>query len=730
MGNLQHFFARYIRSAGHYCLPVLLTLFGLIVPIPFACAQNQQEDGLFLTVPVQINEEAVERIREKVRRAVVQEKRSIRVVVFDFNPNGQPAASGYFGGCLELKDYIHKLGSNQVAELKGVPHHREVLTVAFVHDKVSKHTVLPVLACKERILSENATMGNVLDGQPINTMSDEIRAAYDSVTTPATVDVVWKMIDSNMVLMKLAKLPPEFVSKRKVDDHPAWKKYKPKVAIGPEQTIFTADQLEEFGLTGAERAKSRLQLQTRLGLNPRSLKEDWLAGQTKVPWLLEVHGDVDAGNMDSLKRRLNHAVRDGANLVMIKLNCTGGKDFSLAAETAEFLIGLKTNKGHRVQTIAYIPPGKSLGVGTLLALGCMEIYMANNAALGDFSAFAAAGPEELASKRKILMELVEKHGYPPLLFRATLDPKLQLVKVTTVGGPFVLQQRNAGNLDTGELQKKNNGPFLKIDASTAQEWGVSLANDVNSQAELFAQVDVDPNRVTYSSGDWLDAVVGFLRHPIVIVVLLLIAVAGLILEIQMPGFGAPGIIAAICFVLFFWSASFGGSASITMLAIFLFLLGLVLLAVEVFIFPGFGVTGISGILLVVVGLSLASLQKMPSTSQDWMEVGYSLGTFAISLVGGIILAIAISSFLPHIPYANRLMLVPPDELDEAETNKTELNAQLLGAIGMTETPLRPAGKARFGDDYHDVVSEGEYVNPGNRVQIIEIEGNRIVVKPV
>jgi membrane-bound serine protease (ClpP class) len=98
-------------------------------------------------------------------------------------------------------------------------------------------------------------------------------------------------------------------------------------------------------------------------------------------------------------------------------------------------------------------------------------------------------------------------------------------------------------------------------------------------------------------------------------------------------------------------------------------------------------------------------------------------------------AFVLARYLPHIPFANRLMLKPHDEAGEGaeEAPATAVQADLsglLGAIGVAATPLRPAGKTQFGDDFVDVVAEGSYVPPGSRVQVIEIEGYRIVVKEV
>jgi membrane-bound ClpP family serine protease len=239
-----------------------------------------------------------------------------------------------------------------------------------------------------------------------------------------------------------------------------------------------------------------------------------------------------------------------------------------------------------------------------------------------------------------------------------------------------------------------------------------------------------------SRDDWLDAVANFLREPLVNLLLIVVGVAGLILELKMPGFGVPGIIAAICFVLFFWAHAVAGKSTLefTLLAVLLFVLGLILLGIEIFLLPGFGVTGISGIILVIISLVLVMLEQMPSTSQEWGSMGSALATVGIGLVAGLCTAVVIGRYLPHIPYASRLVLQPPADLDDpTEMDRTQEGLQasaLLGAIGVAATTLRPAGKAQFGEQFLDVTAEGDFVNHGSRVQVIEIEGNRIVVKEI
>ena len=201
------------------------------------------------------------------------------------------------------------------------------------------------------------------------------------------------------------------------------------------------------------------------------------------------------------------------------------------------------------------------------------------------------------------------------------------------------------------------------------------------------------------------------------VVLVMIGVTCLILELKMPGASLPGVIAAVCFVLFFWSQS-QTHPEITWLAVLLFILGLLLIGVEVFVLPGTGVCGVSGALLVVASLALVAFGKWPQTTEDWIGFGQKLGPFSGGIIGlgraGLHRRCATCK---HIPFLNRLILKPPGEAaadGEASTPdalQPEL-ASLLGAIGVAATPLRPAGKTQFGDQFVDVVAEGGYVRPG------------------
>src|SRR5207248_10936618 len=140
---------------------------------------------------------------------------------------------------------------------------------------------------------------------------------------------------------------------------------------------------------------------------------------------------------------------------------------------------------------------------------------------------------------------------------------------------------------------------------------------------------------------------------------------------------------------------------------------------EIFLVAGFGVTGVCGIRLVLAGLGLAGLDRAPETSGDWADLVKSMLTYGLTMAGAGVLAFVLSRYLPKIPYANRLMLVPPEDRPEDESSPlpgVDSAVALLGQVGTATSMLRPAGMAKFGDRYVDVVTEGDFIPPGTPIQ--------------
>jgi membrane-bound ClpP family serine protease len=731
--------------------------------LPAARAQDSTVEGLFVTVQNPITSDVTNRIKETTNRFVkrcqdqglVSGKDRPRIV-FDFNPaaHGGAAAPGStrdFGPCQDLAEHIARL--------------HDVLTIAFVHAEVSRHTVLPVLACKEIVMSEGASIGAVVAPDDLEPLARSKREAYREMLRGRCQAIVLKMLDRDMIVLRARRLQGGGVWYIDSRDKEAEARngivaeQDAVVGSGPRSTLYSAAQAREFELCQPFFRQSRQQVAAMYKMPAASLREDPLLGRNPIAWRIDVRGPVDGALAETLRRRIRRAIGQHANLLILQLECAGG-DTLVARDLARDLRELKDDKGELpVMTVAYIP-GHAPDTAVILALGCTEIVMHKDAELGDFSSlvFKSEGgeltevdPDKNVMRLKDLKGLAEDQGYSPALFGGMMDRRVTIYWATNrkdrrerrfLSEEELKDDRQSVNPIWGnEVLIKEGGPpwpkpaprakLLILPADRAKEFGVARYT-VDNLSELYALYGVDPSKVKVAEADWLDDLAKFLCSSTMSIILVMVGVTCLILELKMPGLGIPGVISALCFVLFFWSHS-QLAGQITMLAILLFLLGLVLIGLEVFVIPGFGVCGISGVLLMLLSLALVTVEKKPETSQEWMGFVTTLAKFGLALLGAVPAALVVAHYLPSIPYVNRLILKPEGEKSEElgeetpEPIRPEL-AALLGAVGVAATPLRPAGKVQFGDDFVDVVAEGGYVVAGTRVQVVEIEGNRIVVK--
>ena len=216
-------------------------------------------------------------------------------------------------------------------------------------------------------------------------------------------------------------------------------------------------------------------------------------------------------------------------------------------------------------------------------------------------------------------------------------------------------------------------------------------------------------------------------------------IIGIATELKIPGFGVPGILGILCFGLFFF-AHFGYTMA-DWIHIALFLVGLTLLAVELFVIPGFGITGISGIILMLIGIFLTILKKPIPDLPDMPvpmpieAIGYALMRLVLSLMGSIVVLFLLFRYvLPHTPFMGRIVLVEVQDTAKgfhaSEGTPLESPSELIGKVGTSISMLRPAGKAIFDGKRYDVVTQGDLIDKGDEIKIIEVKGNHIVVKKV
>ncbi|MBN1489238.1 MAG: ATP-dependent Clp protease proteolytic subunit [Phycisphaerae bacterium] len=273
--------------------------------------------------------------------------------------------------------------------------------------------------------------------------------------------------------------------------------------------------------------------------------------------------------------------------------------------------------------------------------------------------------------------------------------------------------------------------LLTMGQDAAIAFGFAKAK-VSSDSELrtFFGVRGPMDRLAYTL---TEKIVAWLSSPMVRSVLFILMLLAAYVEFNTPGVGVPGIVALVCLLIFLGAPYLTGLADAW--EILVVICGVGLLLVEAFVIPGFGITGIAGALLILIGLLATFMPDDPGPiylpTFDYTLQGAKTGLWVIagSLSGSIVGMIALSRVLPRSPYFRRI--VPANPTPESIAVKDPYpEVARIGDVGRAEGPLRPAGKARFGSTLVDVVSDGEFVGSGDPIEVMDRQGNRIVVRRV
>ncbi len=272
------------------------------------------------------------------------------------------------------------------------------------------------------------------------------------------------------------------------------------------------------------------------------------------------------------------------------------------------------------------------------------------------------------------------------------------------------------------------GKLLTMHAKEAYDYKFAKGI-VNNRESLLKQLNIDVMSTNLLETNWSEEMVRFLGK--ISPVLLGIGLAALWMEFKSPGFGLPGAVGIFCLATVFLSKHLVGLAETP--EIIMFFIGIVLIAIEILLIPGFGIAGIPGIILIFIG-AILSFQDftIPKTPYDTDLLIKNIFAVMCSILGSGIVIFLLFKFMPGIPVFNRLVLtssetsqggfvIPPQPAGKSD---------LTGKRGRTITVLHPTGKIEINSNTLDVVTEGEYIEKGQIVKIIEISGNRIVVKAI
>ncbi len=270
--------------------------------------------------------------------------------------------------------------------------------------------------------------------------------------------------------------------------------------------------------------------------------------------------------------------------------------------------------------------------------------------------------------------------------------------------------------------------LLTLTPQEAKKYGVIkyIAKDMD---DLLWQLSLNGMAVVAITPTWSEDLYKWLISPQITLLLLVLGIGGLYLEFKTPGFGLPGIVGICALTIFFGSRSVVGLAD--WLDVALVVTGIILLLVEIFVIPGFGVVGALGIIFVIGGVVMSFTFDdftLPQYSWQWDRLEDAGFAMTMTMFSMVLIVLLTWKFLPKTPLYSRLVLADQQLPHEGYTAQLPQEAEAtIGREGIATSMLRPAGRGRFGDKTFQVVSLSEYIEEGTPIVIVQAEGNRYVV---
>lgn len=416
---------------------------------------------------------------------------------------------------------------------------------------------------------------------------------------------------------------------------------------------------------------------------------------SKIVYVVRIDGVIDLGLAPFVQRVLAEAHEARAAAVVLVIDTHGGRVDAAVAIRDHILRA-------PVRTIAFIDK-RAISAGALIALAAETIAIADGGTIG------AATPVEMGVSGEAQPVAEKTVSYVRKEFRSTAESRQR--------PPLIAEAMVDADVEIEGLIEK--GKLLTLTTNEAVDHKIAdfRADDLS---KLLAQLELTGAEVRHRSPNWAEALVRVLTHPIFGSLLMSIGILGILLELRTPGFGVPGIIGLVALALFFWGHSIVrlvGWEELLLVSV-----GLILIALEVFVVPGFGATGIAGIAALLAGLTMSLFGSGVSVQ----GVVHALTRVMLSLVFAVVAGLLLMRLLPKLPFGRRLVLA--NELRSVEDVGAHVRDSLVGMSGTAVSPLRPAGIAEIDGARVDVVSEGSFIDAGAPLRVVHVEGNRVVVR--
>ncbi len=432
-------------------------------------------------------------------------------------------------------------------------------------------------------------------------------------------------------------------------------------------------------------------------------QRDPKGGAGKRVVVVEVHDVIDMG----LSAHIERSIKDNpdAAALILDINTPGGR-VDAATLIRDAIIGAPKT----MRTVAFIHP-RAISAGAFISFACDLIFIADGGSMGAATPIAigeGGGAEPVEEKmvsyfRTEMATTARAKGRRGDIAEAMVDKDVEIKGIVQAGKLLTLDTEGA----------------LRLKIADAK---------ANSLEEACALLALGGAAIEHTQMNWAEKLARIFTDPMLSSILMSLGVLGILIELYHPGMIFPGVVGVICLLIFFAGHLVVNLAG--MEEALLFFLGLVLLGVEIFVTPGFGVLGIAGILSIVISLVLAMTSLPLDVSFSTGNLTSNLLRVSVSMIVSLIIFLVVLSILPKTVMKSPLILnaaitATAEGGREGEAIKDAIQS---GMTGIAESFLRPAGIARFGDKRIDVASEGDFIEKGSSVEIVRVHGNRVTVR--
>lgn len=424
----------------------------------------------------------------------------------------------------------------------------------------------------------------------------------------------------------------------------------------------------------------------------------------KLIYLFEINDDIGPAATRTTKNAISEAEKLKADYILLDLNTYGG----LVSDADIIRTALLETK---IPTLVFIR-NNAASAGALISIACDSIYMKEGATIGAAAVVNEAGeimPEKYQSyMRNKMRATAEATNRNPDIAEGMVDPKVVIEGITT-----------KDEIITFSVTEAINNNYCLAKAESIEEV-IKIAN-------------LEDYRVEKHVVSFVESIIAFFINPAVAGILLLIIIGGIYFELQSPGIGFPIIASIVAALLYFTPHYLQGLAAHWEILLFLF--GLILLAVEVFVIPGFGVTGIIGIIAVVSSLTLSLVRNIDGFDFSFVpkhDMAIAFLTVSIVMMAGVFSIFfggdKIVSFLFN--NANVGLAVEQKREDGFVISEANNLLTFVGVEALAQTDLRPSGKIIINGNWIEAQSDGEFIAKGSLVKVIKVSGAYLMVELV